>query len=170
MKHYEHLGWVAPDCELEEGVKVWQYASVLRGARIGRYTTVGSCAVVDCAKVGPFCSIGHGAQIHPGVVLENEVFVGPGAILCNDRWPRVSKVDFDINKLLVERKTVIRVQTRASIGAGAIVLPGVVIGIGAMVAAGARVTKSVPDYHMVKGSGEVVEIDRRQTFRLRVIE
>lgn len=161
---------VSPDCILGKDVIVWQFASVIRGARIGEGSSVGSCAIVDCAIIGRLCAIAHGAQVHPGAKLEDEVFVGPGVILCNDRWPRVSKVDFNADALLLEKKVVIIVRQRAAIGAGAAILPGVTIGTGAMVSACARVDRDVPDYHLFKRSGEIVEIDRRQTRRLRILE
>lgn len=137
------LSFVDVDCEIGEGTSVWQFASVIRGALIGEDCVIGSCAIVDGARVGERCRISHGAQIHPGSLLGDEVFVGPGAVLCNDLWPVVSKEGFDA-EALKERFTVI-IEDGASIGANAVILPGVRIGKNAVVAAGARVTDSLPE-------------------------
>lgn len=143
--------------------KVWQFASVIRGARVGERCVIGGCAVVDGAFVGSGCKIGHGAQLHPGSWLGNDVFVGPGAILCNDRWPGVDRDGFEIEPLLSGEVVTVDVKDGASIGAGAIILPGVVIGEGAMIAAGAVVDRSVPMEHLFKRSGEIVPIDPART-------
>ena len=131
--------------------KVWPFASVLRGARLGEDCVVGSCAVVDGAQVGDRCRIGHGAQVHPGAIVGSDVFLGPSAVICNDAWPRAHKRGFDKPGAVV-------IEDHASIGANATVLPGVTIGAGAMVAAGAVVARSVPARHRYLASGQVEPI------------
>lgn len=150
-----------------DGTQIWQFASVIRGAVIGRNCNVGAGAIVDAARVGNDVLIGAGAQLHPGTVIGDNVFVGPGVIFCNDRWPRVSKDGFDSEALLSGRMVTVQVCDGASIGAGAIVLPGVRIGIGATVAAGARVDESVPDHHLAKREGDIVPIAARCAERMR---
>lgn len=144
-----------------EGAEVWQFASVIRGATVGLNGNIGGCAVVDGATLGNDCSVGHGAQVHPGSRLGNRVFVGPGAILCNDRWPRVSKDGFDGDALLSGAVITIDVEDDVSIGAGAIILPGVRIGHDAVIAAGAVVTRGVPAHCLWKRCGAVVPIAAR---------
>lgn len=151
-----------------EGTRIWQGATVIRGAMIGDGCTIGACAIVDGATVGDSCSIGHGAQIHPGTEVGHEVFIGPGAIICNDPWPRVRKGDFDLDAIL-GGITIVRIEDGVGIGAGAIVLPGVTIGKLAMVAAGAVVGRDVPPDHLFKRSGDIVPIGRRQVSRMRAI-
>jgi UDP-2-acetamido-3-amino-2,3-dideoxy-glucuronate N-acetyltransferase len=119
--------------------QVWQFASIIRGSVVGGACNVASCSIIDGAQVGDNCLIGHGAQLHPGTKIGNRVFVGPGAIFCNDMWPSVSKVGFGIPD---GRWTVIA-EDDAVIGAGAIILPGVRIHRGGMVAAGACVDRDV---------------------------
>lgn len=152
--------------EIGEGSKVWQFATVIRGAIIGERCTIGACSVVDAARIGNLCSVGHGAQLHPGLVAGNEVFFGPGCIVCNDPWPRVRKGDFDIEKILAGFITVV-IGHNASLGAGSIILPGVSIGDGAMIAAGAVVDCRVPAGHLYKRNGDIIEIGRRQISRMR---
>lgn len=136
---------------VSDGTAVWQFASVIRGARIGADCSIGACSVVDAATVGDRCAIGHGAQVHPGTVISNGVFIGPGAIICNDRWPRTAKDGFDFDGLKA-RPTVI-VEDEASIGAGAIILPGVRIGKGGMVAAGVVCGVDVPAGMLLRRDG-----------------
>lgn len=142
-----------------DGVTVRQYASVVRDAEVGEGTVIGPCALVDAARVGRDCRIGHGAAIHPGVWIGDRVFIGPGVIFCNDYWPEVGKTGFSLDSIGV----VIRVEDDANIGAGAIILPGVVIGKGAMVAAGAVVTRSVPANRMATRCNQIMSLpaDRR---------
>lgn len=152
--------------QLGDGCKVWQFASVIRGAVLGRECVVGACANVDGARLGDRCRVGHAASLHPGLLAGEEVFFGPGAIVCNDPWPRVRRTGFDLEKLLAGFVCV-RIGNQATIGAGAIVLPGISIGEGAMIAAGAVVDVNVPDGHLFKRSREMVAIDRRQIAHMR---
>ena len=144
-------------CELGHGSYVWQFASVTRGARIGRNCSIASCAIVDGAEVGDDCRIGHGASIHPGSRLGSGVFIGPGVVLCNDLFPSVAKIGFDANRLLSGELVTVRIEDLASIGANAVIMPGVTIGEGAFVAAGAVVRRDLPAGHIWKRSGEVCE-------------
>lgn len=145
--------YVDKDCSFGDGTFVWQFASVIRGAVIGQRCSIAANAIVDKAKLGDCVLVGHGASIHPGTVIENDVFIGPGSIICNDRWPRVSKAGFDFCALST-RSTVV-IKEGASIGAGAIILPGVVIGAGSMVAAGVVVDRPVPSGQILRRDGSL---------------
>lgn len=147
--------------------RVWQFASVIRGAIIGADCSIGGCAIVDAAVVGDRCLVGHGAQLHPGTKLGNDVFVGPGVIVCNDRWPRVGKDGFDAGALLARKMVTVDIADGVSIGAGAIILPGVVIGAGSVIAAGAVVTHSMPPCSLWKRKGGWVPLSARRPQRLR---
>ena len=143
--------------------KVWPYAQVIRGAVLGENCSIGSCAIVDGATLGNRVSVGHGAQVHPGTKIGNDVFVGPGVVICNDAWPRTHKRGWH----MPERPTVI-IEDGASIGANATILPGVIIGAGAMVGAGVTVTKDVPAHHMMAWSNVPVPIgDDAKKVRMR---
>lgn len=135
---------VQASCTLGDNVSVWQGASVIRSAWIGEGSSIGSCAIVDGARIGPRARIGHGAQVHPGAVAGCDLFLGPGAILCNDMYPWLGGKDFDIDGLVAGRSISILIEDRVTIGAGAIVLPGVRLGEGCVVAAGVTVRKDVP--------------------------
>jgi acetyltransferase-like isoleucine patch superfamily enzyme len=154
---------------VHETAKVWQYASVIRQARVGARTTVATCAIVDGAWVGEDCIISHGVFLDPGVRIGCGVFVGPHVSFCNDVWPRVDKVGFDWEALQRGGLVTIEVEDGASIGAGAIILPGVRIGRCAMVAAGAVVEKDVRPYVLRKRDGTDADIDERRIRRTRAV-
>lgn len=147
------------DSEIGARSVVWQFASVVRSARIGQDCSIASCAIVDGARLGDRVRVSHSAFIDPGIVICNDVFIGPHVSLCNDAWPRTDKNGFDVAAFVSGEFVTTRIEEGASLGAGVIVLPGLTIGKGAMVSAGAVVTKSVPDCHLVKRSGEMVPID-----------
>lgn len=153
-----------------KGTKIWQFASVIRNAVIGEDCNIGSCSIIDGAVIGNRCLIGHGAQLHPGTVLMDDVFVGPGVVFCNDRFPSVSKDRFEIACLLAEKSkknaTVI-VCEHSSIGANATVLPGIMICGHTMIAAGTVVDRDVPPHHLFKRDGSIVKLDKRQNVRMR---
>ncbi|WP_109661133.1 DapH/DapD/GlmU-related protein [Mesorhizobium loti] len=128
--------------EIGEGTKIWQFASVIRGARIGKDCIIGASAQIDGASIGNDCHIQNGVSIPHGVDIGDSVFVGPGAVFCNDMWPDATKDGIDHE--VIAAGCTIRVEDGASIGANATILPGVIIGAGAFVAAGAVVTKNVP--------------------------
>lgn len=158
-----HPQAVVSASKVGDDTTVWQFASVIRGAVIGRGCTVAAYALIDAARVGDHCLIGSRAQIHPGVEVGNRVFVGPGVIFCNDRWPTVDKEGFDSEALLGGEFTTTVIGSGASLGAGAIVLPGSYVGAGAMVAAGAVLDGGVPERHLLKRDGEIVPIDAGRT-------
>ena len=140
---------------LGEGCHVWQFASVVRGAVLGENVTVASCAIVDGAHVGAGSIICHGASVHPGVHIGRDVFVGPGTTICNDSWPRAHKNGWE-----VPSQPVVIIRDGASIGANCVVLPGVTIGEGAMIAAGTTVSRDVDPHCLMGPSGHQGPIGR----------
>lgn len=85
------------------------------------------------------------------------MFIGPNVTLCNDRWPAVNKDGFDAEQFKTGMVTIF-IYDGASIGANAVVIPGMTIGKKAMVAAGAVVNRSVPDDHLFGRDGSIVAI------------
>jgi UDP-2-acetamido-3-amino-2,3-dideoxy-glucuronate N-acetyltransferase len=143
---------VEPGAELGEGTQVWHHVQVRRGARLGRNCIVGKGAFVDAdVSIGDNVKIQNEALVYHGAEIEDGVFVGPGAILTNDKVPRAinpdgtlkAADDWAVGRILLRRG--------ASIGAGATVVTGVTVGCFAMVAAGAVVTRDVPDHGLVAG-------------------
>lgn len=135
-------------CESESvgpGTRIWAFAHVAAGAVVGADCNVcDGVFVEEGAVVGDGVTLKSGVQVWKGVTLEDDVFVGPNATFTNDRYPRS-------RQWLDEHSTTL-VREGASIGANATILPGLEIGRGAMVGAGAVVTRSVPPNAVVVGN------------------
>ena len=131
--------------QIGEGTRVWQYVVILPGAVIGRDGNICShCFIENQVVVGDRVTVKCGVQLWDGVTLEDDVFVGPNATFTNDREPRSRNASATLLPTLVKKG--------ASIGANATILPGLTIGEGSMVGAGAVVTKDVPPRTLVVGN------------------
>src|SRR6476661_6094951 len=120
-----------------EGTRIWAYAHVLPGARVGRDCNICDHTFIENdVIVGDRVTIKCGVFLWDGLIVEDDVFIGPNATFTNDRFPR--------SRVRVDYPTT-RICAGASIGAAAVILPGLTIGREAMIGAGAIVTKSVPD-------------------------
>ena len=127
------------------GTRIWQYVVVLPSAQIGQDCNICShCLIENDVVVGDRVTVKSGVQLWDGLRVGNDVFIGPNASFTNDRFPRSLQKP--------EKFLVTTIHEGASIGAGAVILPGVVIGSKAMVAAGAVVTRSVPPNAVVVGN------------------
>jgi len=142
---------VAPDVKLGRNVKLYAFVN-LYGCEVGDDTSIGTFVEIQKgAKIGARCKIQSHTFICEGVTIEDEVFVGHNVNFLNDRYPaattesgkRKAEVDWTLEATLVRR--------RAAIGTAAVIMPGVTIGEGAIVGAGAVVTKDVPPRAVVAG-------------------
>jgi UDP-2-acetamido-3-amino-2,3-dideoxy-glucuronate N-acetyltransferase len=128
-----------------EGTRIWQFCVVLPKAIIGRDCNICShCFIENDVLIGDRVTVKCGVQIWDGIILEDNVFIGPNVTFTNDPYPRSQKYLSKYPKTIVKEG--------ASIGANATILPGVTIGTGAMVGAGAVVTCNVPAGAVVTGS------------------
>jgi UDP-2-acetamido-3-amino-2,3-dideoxy-glucuronate N-acetyltransferase len=135
---------VHASAKIGEGVSIWNWSKVREGARIGAATNVGQGVYVDIdTRIGARCKIQNGVYVYSGVTLGDDVFVGPNATFTNDRVPRAHP-HWEIVETIVEEG--------ASIGANATIICGIRLGRHCMVAAGAVVTKDVPDFGLVMGA------------------
>ena len=134
--------------------------SILKDVKIGKGTRIYDqvnlykCKIGDNCKIDAFVYIEEGVEIGNnvkiraftfipmGVKIEDDVFIGPGVIFTNDKYPR-ARGKWRLYKTIVKRG--------ASIGAGCIILPGVTIGSYALIGAGSIVTKNIPDYAIAVG-------------------
>lgn len=145
MSHFIHPAALCESTSIGNGTRIWAFAHVLAGASIGADCNVCDHVFIeDEVSIGDRVTIKCGVQLWNGLVVEDDVFIGPNATFCNDRFPR-SKQHLDAFP-----KTVLR--HHASIGANATILPGLVIGAHAMIGAGAVVTRSVPANAIVVGN------------------
>ena len=127
--------------------RVWAFAHIMAGARLGADCNVGDHAFVESgAVVGDGVTIKNGVLLWSGVTVEDGVFLGPGVVFTNDAGPRAPypKGPAGWRATLVRRG--------ATVGANATVLSGLTIGCWAMVGAGAVVTADVPDHALVVGN------------------
>lgn len=128
-----------------KGTTIWQFSVVLSGAQIGEDCNL--CAhtfVENDVVLGDRVTVKSGVYLWDGIVLEDDVFIGPCVAFTNDKFPR--------SKQYPESFSQIQIQKGASIGANATILPGVTIGENAMVGAGSVVTKDVPAMAVVVGN------------------
>jgi UDP-2-acetamido-3-amino-2,3-dideoxy-glucuronate N-acetyltransferase len=138
-------GIVDDGAQVGRGTRVWAFAHILPGAVVGDDCNICDGVFVEGdVRVGDRVTVKPGVQLYTGVTLEDDVFVGPNATFTNDPYPR-SRQWLDAHPPIVVRRG-------ASIGANATILPGVEIGTGAMVGAGAVVTRSVPPHAVVVGN------------------
>ena len=127
---------IAASVIVGERVKIWQFATICDGAVIGDDVMVGSGAWIGKnVIIGVRTRIQHGAFIPNGTVIGRGVFIGPNVTMTDDKYPKAG---------MPYRAAPPILEDDCSIGAGAILLPGVQIGRGAMIGAGAVVTESVP--------------------------
>jgi acetyltransferase-like isoleucine patch superfamily enzyme len=137
---------------LGEGTTVWHLAQVREDARLGR-----GCIVGRGAYVGPGVIIGDNvklqnyALVYEPAQLADEVFVGPAVVLTNDTYPRSTDVTGKLKRPADWAARGVVVRHGAALGARAVILAGVEVGRWALVAAGAVVTRDVPDFALVAG-------------------
>jgi len=137
--------YVDQPCEIGEGTKIWHFCHVLPGARIGKNCNFGQNVMVgNDVVVGNNVKVQNNVAIYTGTVVEDDVFLGPSCVLTNVSNPR-SQV---VRRSLYE-KTLLR--RGCSVGANATIVCGTTIGRYAFIAAGAVVTKDVPDYAFMVG-------------------
>ncbi|HEX5101043.1 MAG TPA: acyltransferase [Polyangiaceae bacterium] len=131
--------------EIGQGATIWHFCHVMAGAKLGPGVMLGQgCFVGRNVTIGARARIQNHVSLFEGVELEEEVFVGPSATFTNVVRPRAH-----VSKRSEFARTVVR--RGATIGANATILPGVVLGEYAFVAAGAVVTRDVPAHALVAG-------------------
>ena len=145
MTPYVHPQGICESEKVGEGTRVWAFAHVLPGARIGADCNICDQVFVENdVVIGDRVTIKCGVQVWDGVSLADDVFVGPNVTFTNDRMPR--------SRAYPDKFATTVVAQGASLGGGSVILPGVRIGRSAMVGAGAVVTKDVPANAIVVGN------------------
>ncbi len=146
MSFFVHpSAFVDPPCVIGEGTQIWHFCHVMVGATIGRECVLGqNVFVASGVVVGNGVRVQNNVSLYEGTIVEDEVFLGPSAVLTNVENPRAQ-----IRRRGLFAQT--RLRRGATIGANATVVCGVTVGRYAFVAAGAVVTRDVPDYALVTG-------------------
>jgi acetyltransferase-like isoleucine patch superfamily enzyme/dTDP-4-dehydrorhamnose 3,5-epimerase-like enzyme len=143
--YFVHPNAICETTAIGAGTRIWAFAHILPGAKIGRDCNICDHTFIENQVViGDRVTIKCGVQVWDGVRLEADVFVGPNATFTNDLKPRSKQY------LPAPLETV--VEAGASIGANATILPGIRIGEKALIGAGAVVTHSVPPNAIVVGN------------------
>lgn len=127
------------------GTTVWQFCVILSKCKIGSNCNINAhCLIENDVVLGDNVTVKSGVYIWDGIVVEDNVFIGPNVTFTNDKFPKSKQYPTEFLKTVLKKG--------CSIGAGAVILPGVTIGENALVGAGAIVTKDVPANSTVIGS------------------
>lgn len=145
MSFFQHPQAIVETSTVGEGTRIWAFAHVLPGAKIGKDCNICDQVFIENdVIVGDRVTVKCGVQLWDGITLEDDVFIGPNATFTNDPFPRSKQYPQEVSRTVV--------RSGASIGANATILPGLEIGRWAMVGAGAVVTRNVPPHAVVTGN------------------
>ena len=126
------------------GTNIWQFCVVLPEAKIGENCNICShCFIENDVQIGNNVTVKCGVQIWDGMIIEDDVFIGPNVTFCNDKYPKSRNKDWKLEPIIIKKG--------ASIGANTTILPGVTIGENSLIGAGAIVTKNVDDNQKIIG-------------------
>lgn len=143
--YFVHEKAICESTSIGENTRVWAFAHILPKAVVGADCNICDGVFIENdVMLGDRVTVKCGVQLWDGLTVEDDVFIGPNATFTNDRFPR--------SKIYPEQfaKTIVR--KGASIGANATILPGLEIGAGAMIGAGAVITRSVPPHAIAVGN------------------
>jgi UDP-2-acetamido-3-amino-2,3-dideoxy-glucuronate N-acetyltransferase len=128
------------------GTKIWHFSQVMKGARIGEGCVLGqNCQVAENVSMGSNVKVQNNVSIYTGTVIEDDVFLGPSAVLTNVTNPRSQ-----VNRHALYEPTLIR--RGATVGANATIVCGIELGLYCFIGAGAVVTSTVLDYALMVGN------------------
>lgn len=146
-KFFVHPKALVESDDIGAHTRVWAFAHVMAGARIGVDCNIGDHAFVEAGvRLGDNVTVKNGVSIWQGVEVEDDVFLGPNCVFTNDPNPRayIKKTGASLVST--------RVRTRATIGANATIVCGITIGQYAFIGAGTVVIRDVPDFALVVGN------------------
>jgi len=142
-RYYKHPNAIVESRNIGDKTRIWAFSHICKGVYVGKDCNIGEHSYVESGvKIGNKVTIKNGVSLWEGVIVEDEVFIGPNAVFTNDLLPR-SKKPYKIGKTILKKGS--------TIGANSTIICGVIIGNYAMVGAGAIVTKNVSDYELVYG-------------------
>lgn len=142
---YIHKNAIVENDEIGADTRVWAFAHILKGAKIGRNCNIcDHCFIESDVVIGDNVTIKNGVYIWDGLRIEDDVFIGPCVTFTNDPRPR--------SKVYLSKFIQTFIKKGASIGANTTVLCGITIGKYSMVGAGSVVTRDIPDYALAYGN------------------
>jgi len=144
-KFFIHPSAIVESQDIGSESRIWAFVHILPNVKIGRNANIcDHCYIESNVILGDNVTVKCGVWLWDGVTVENNVFIGPSVTFANDLNPRSGKHDFKLLPTLLKEG--------CSIGAGAVILPGITIGKYAMIGAGSVVTKNVSDFELVYGN------------------
>lgn len=152
------MATIAPSADVSDlatigkGSKIWHLAQVRENAVLGENCIVGRGAYIGSGvRLGDNCKVQNYALVYEPATLGDGVFIGPAVVLTNDTYPRAIAPDGTLKSADDWEPVGVTIGEGASIGARAVCVAPVTIGAWATVAAGAVVTKDVPEFALVAG-------------------
>jgi acetyltransferase-like isoleucine patch superfamily enzyme len=143
-KPFSHKTALVESKSIGKGTRIWAWSHIQKDVVIGEECNIGEhCFIENGVRIGNKVIVKNGISLWSGTILEDGVFLGPNAVLTNERFPRSG---------FRKEWEGIRICQGASIGAGSVILPGVVVGRYASVGAGTLVTKDVPNHALAYGT------------------
>jgi acetyltransferase-like isoleucine patch superfamily enzyme len=144
--YYAHPTAVVESEEIGDETKIWHFAHIRKGSKIGKNCNIGKSVYIDTdAIIGNNVKIQNFVSVYKGVTIEDDVFVGPSVTFTNDLYPRAFIWDEGhVSDTLICRG--------ASIGANATLVCGITVGRYAMIGAGSVVAEDVPPFSLVLGN------------------
>ena len=144
---------VSERASIGEGASIWHQAQVREGASIGPGCIIGKGVYIGAGvSLGANCKVQNYSCVYEGNTLEDGVFVGPEVVFTNDRYPRAINPDGTLKAASDWELQGSLVKYGAAVGSRSVILPGLVIGRWALIAAGSVVTKDVADHAIVAGN------------------
>ena len=154
MPYIHPLAIVESD-QIGVGTSIWAFVHVMNGATIGTNSNIGDHSFLETgAVVGNNVTIKNQVCIWDGVLIEDDVFIGPSVTFTNDRYPRSPRMEQAPSRYSSRDNWLdpTFVRRGCSIGAGAVICPGIELGFYSTIGAGAVVTKNVPAFALVIGN------------------
>ncbi|MHC4394346.1 MAG: acyltransferase [Planctomycetota bacterium] len=137
--------YVDEPCEIGKGTKIWHFVHIMKNVKIGENCIFGqNTNIASGVVIGNNVKVQNNVSVYTGAIIEDDVFLGPSCVLTNVTNPRAQVVRHDLYE-----KTVFRRGT--TVGANATVVCGIELGRYSFIAAGAVVTRDVPDYALMVG-------------------
>ena len=138
--------FVDQTCEIGEGTKIWHFCHIMKDVKIGKKCIFGQNVVVaEGVIIGNNVKVQNNVSIYTGTIVEDDVFLGPSCVLTNVTNPRSQIVRHSLYEKTIFHRG-------ATVGANATIVCGIELGRYSFIAAGAVVTKDVPDYALVTGN------------------
>jgi len=153
-RFFVHKSVVIEDgVSLGEGTKIWHFAQIRKGTKIGANCVIGKGVFIDFeTEIGANVKIQNHAIIYHKATIEDGVFIGPNVCFTNDKIPRAINPDGTIKGPTDWQVSTTRISKGASIGAHSVILPGITIGEFALAGSGSVISRDVPPFALVYGN------------------